>query len=126
MDVTVTLSDTDTLRHLWIIPTDAMRKADGMVIRVPDHDPHDTLKATADRQSATILDALRRHGVTRVDWSSTSGRGWIQVNGREVGRIDATPTIPAQRTPDEDLSMEDATTGHRPGRLVFLGVGHRS
>lgn len=100
-----------------------------------------TRRNIADTNRLRRLDGLQVDGdtldIARTldrEWKATSGSvfrvdpdGYIQLGTVLVGRLHSVDTaIPAPRSSDEDLSMEDATVGTRPGRLVFLGVGRRA
>ena len=133
MNVQVTLKDTDTLRANGVIVTDAMRRLDGMVIELPtpgDHrtdggtyeDPSDYARRCTDTVTAALF--ATHPGAVRVDYYTSTRSGWVQVNGREVARIDPAELIPAQRTSCEDcMALADSVgRNHKPRQdfEVFL------
>ena len=100
---TITIDTPSQLAQRGIMDTNRLRRLDGMTV------PGDTLGAIRALDEA---------------WGATSGSvftidraGYVECGRLLVGRL--------VKATDDDLSVEYATTGSRPGRLVFLGVGRR-
>ena len=101
---TVTIDTPLELAKRGVPESDRVRKLDGMTV------PSDTLSAIR------ALDAA--WGATHGSVFSIHAGKYVHCGPLIVGSLTETRD-------DDDLSVEHATTGTRPGRLVFLGVGRR-